>query len=271
MIRTNPAQFSSAKCRDAKKKIWDDGNEVTFYCKTGYHLKGSPTATCRDGEWVPPLPKCLRICIRPISFDFALKIRPDELTYLEGDNITYSCKKGHRLYGATKATCTNTGYFSPRNIPSCEGNLQCHTGEQTVCEPKDSECNEYLSSSDNVERSVETCKDDVRFCYIYQFGVQGDSVTVNITNSGCVNDVNLDYPYGCYNRSYLGMVDSSGANKLRQLEDDLNTGADDVQVCICDRDVCNESVETAARNDATSPFQVKMILGSVMVYLSYWT
>ncbi|KAJ8033831.1 hypothetical protein HOLleu_24194 [Holothuria leucospilota] len=98
----------------------------------------------------------------------------------------------------------------------------------------------------------------------------GNRVTVNTTTSGCVTneELNIHIQYGFYDRHYLESVDSSDADKLPDLEEALETKTNDVQVYFS-TGLCNESVETAARNDATTvPVKMKMILGSLMGYLS---
>lgn len=261
---------AEARC-PSQDREYEDGEEVPLTCPTGYVLRGPSTSTCRNGAWVPEEPTCLKICIRPIFLNFDLNISPSQRSYIEGDVIRYSCDEGHVLYGTTTATCTKEG-FDPPEVPQCEDLLQCHTEKQTICEPSGADCNNYAPSSENEQRILKYCSDNTKLCFIYRFGVQGNSVTVNTTTSGCVANGELSIQYGCYGRDYLEIVDSSGADKLSKLEKELGTTTDDVQVCFCDRDACNESVETAARNHATiTPVKMKMILGSLMGYLSVWT
>lgn len=92
----------------------------SFYCSMGFGLDESSTSTCRDGEWVPKDPICLKLCFIPGYLNLTyLSISPPKREFIEGEIIMYYCKGGYRLDGEPHARCTEEG-FDPPEVPRCE-------------------------------------------------------------------------------------------------------------------------------------------------------
>lgn len=202
-------------------------------------------------------------CNLPLSLDSNLNVQPYLLFYENGFTISYYCDEGYYLEGESRATCMD-GEFDPPDAPECVEQIQCYTWRDVVCNPSSPNCD----TSGNTERTVETCDEPVQQCFVHHYSINGDSASLDATSGGCVTNNDLMLSYGCYDRSYLQTIDTSGYDELLQHEEDLGAQSDDVNVCVCDRDNCNESVETAERNDAiTSAPKLLWILTGIISIL----
>ncbi|KAI5609085.1 complement receptor-like protein isoform X5, partial [Silurus asotus] len=87
-------------------------------CNTGYQINGSDYLTCVENGWNSSLPKCNIVnCSKPTEMNNGEPVK-DIYTYKE--NITYSCEKGLKIYGASTITCHEDGTFQPPPLPCLE-------------------------------------------------------------------------------------------------------------------------------------------------------
>uniref|UniRef100_A0A8C3QYS8 Sushi, von Willebrand factor type A, EGF and pentraxin domain-containing protein 1 n=1 Tax=Cyanoderma ruficeps TaxID=181631 RepID=A0A8C3QYS8_9PASS len=136
------------------------GSTVTYHCNSGYYLLGDSRMLCLDnGSWNSISPSCLDVdecavgsdcdehasclntngsyicaCIPPYTGDGKKCAEPVKCrnpgnpvhghlygdTYSVGSQVTFSCKEGFQLTGATKLTCMESGEWN-HPIPYCEG------------------------------------------------------------------------------------------------------------------------------------------------------
>uniref|UniRef100_A0A8C3R0R3 Sushi, von Willebrand factor type A, EGF and pentraxin domain-containing protein 1 n=1 Tax=Cyanoderma ruficeps TaxID=181631 RepID=A0A8C3R0R3_9PASS len=135
------------------------GSTVTYHCNSGYYLLGDSRMLCLDnGSWNSISPSCLDVdecavgsdcdehasclntngsyicaCIPPYTGDGKKCAEPVKCrnpgnpvhghlygdTYSVGSQVTFSCKEGFQLTGATKLTCMESGEWN-HPIPYCE-------------------------------------------------------------------------------------------------------------------------------------------------------
>ncbi|XP_050843098.1 sushi, von Willebrand factor type A, EGF and pentraxin domain-containing protein 1 isoform X3 [Serinus canaria] len=135
------------------------GSTVTYHCNSGYYLLGDSRMLCLDnGSWNSISPSCLDVdecavgsdcddhasclntngsyvctCIPPYTGDGKKCAEPVKChnpgnpehghlhgdTYSVGSQVTFSCKEGFQLTGATKLTCMESGEWS-HPTPYCE-------------------------------------------------------------------------------------------------------------------------------------------------------
>ncbi|NWY42555.1 SVEP1 protein, partial [Sylvia atricapilla] len=135
------------------------GSTVTYHCNTGYYLLGDSRMLCLDnGSWNSISPSCLDVdecavgsdcdehasclntngsyvctCIPPYTGDGKKCAEPVKChnpgnpehghlygdAYTVGSQVTFSCKEGFQLTGATKLICMESGEWS-HPIPYCE-------------------------------------------------------------------------------------------------------------------------------------------------------
>ncbi|XP_077970683.1 CUB and sushi domain-containing protein 1-like isoform X3 [Styela clava] len=102
------------------KKEYSVNERVTFSCEYGYELKGESVSVCgTDGEFSDAVPRCIAIkCRNPGSPKYG-SISPDRPTYGIGEDITFNCKEGYLLRGASVASCVDENVFSAA-VPTCE-------------------------------------------------------------------------------------------------------------------------------------------------------
>eukprot|EP00058_Branchiostoma_floridae_P027893 XP_002613384.1 hypothetical protein BRAFLDRAFT_68379 [Branchiostoma floridae] len=92
------------------------GDRVTFSCKTGFNLVGSTVIVCKDTlTWSDTIPKCERKCCSALSIPFGDYAG----TICYNDTITFNCDPGYEMFGATKATCDETGQWDTA-VPQCQ-------------------------------------------------------------------------------------------------------------------------------------------------------
>uniref|UniRef100_A0A8C9NBQ1 Sushi, von Willebrand factor type A, EGF and pentraxin domain-containing protein 1 n=1 Tax=Serinus canaria TaxID=9135 RepID=A0A8C9NBQ1_SERCA len=135
------------------------GSTITYHCNSGYYLLGDSRMLCLDnGSWNSISPSCLDVdecavgsdcddhasclntngsyvctCIPPYTGDGKKCAEPVKChnpgnpehghlhgdTYSVGSQVTFSCKEGFQLTGATKLTCMESGEWS-HPTPYCE-------------------------------------------------------------------------------------------------------------------------------------------------------
>uniref|UniRef100_A0A8C5R8N2 Sushi domain-containing protein n=1 Tax=Leptobrachium leishanense TaxID=445787 RepID=A0A8C5R8N2_9ANUR len=98
-------------------KVKYKANEVArFSCPKGYILAGDESSQCYYYGWGPKLPTCKDAkCF--VTSDFLI---PSRKEYSEGEEITFSCSKGHRLIGESRVRCYHDGWYPRTLTPSCE-------------------------------------------------------------------------------------------------------------------------------------------------------
>ncbi|KAF7696155.1 sushi, von Willebrand factor type A, EGF and pentraxin domain-containing protein 1-like isoform X2 [Silurus meridionalis] len=100
------------------QEIDSDATSIRVKCKTGYRINGSDYLTCEENGWNSSLPKCNIVnCSKPTEMNNGKPLK-DIYTYKE--NITYSCEKGLKIYGASTITCHEDGTFQPPPLPCLE-------------------------------------------------------------------------------------------------------------------------------------------------------
>ncbi|XP_039595033.1 CUB and sushi domain-containing protein 1-like [Polypterus senegalus] len=92
---------------------------VTYHCKRGFYLLGSPVLTCQaNGFWDRSLPKCLPIsCGHPGTPQNAI-LTGSKFTY--ATLVHFSCSGGRILLGNATRTCQEDGRWSG-SLPECSG------------------------------------------------------------------------------------------------------------------------------------------------------
>ena len=94
-------------------------SNITFECNTGYSLQGSSSAICLSNKlWSNEGPSCLRHCSVPQATPMLFQ-SPSKSMYVEGDKVTFWCKKGYELKGSNELTCNSNGHWSGP-VPTCE-------------------------------------------------------------------------------------------------------------------------------------------------------
>ncbi|XP_055511020.1 C4b-binding protein-like [Leucoraja erinacea] len=96
------------------------GDQVTFFCDTGYNLVGRDTRLCEDGGWSGQVPTCevVKCSDAPAISDGSVSGRGDSEFWEYGMTATYSCKPGYTLIGQAEVTCKADGQWSS-SPPSC--------------------------------------------------------------------------------------------------------------------------------------------------------
>ncbi|XP_078490281.1 complement receptor type 2-like [Ciona intestinalis] len=96
------------------------GEVVTYTCGNGFTLVGNSTTICQnDNSWSNQSPQCLTKCTRPtIATGSNVKIQPDQLEYLEGTNITFTCENNVTLSGVVSSTCLRNTTWDA-TLPTC--------------------------------------------------------------------------------------------------------------------------------------------------------
>ena len=85
---------------------------ITFECNAGYSLQGSSSAICLSNkQWSNEDPSGLRHCSAPQPTPQLIQ-SPSKNTYVEGDKVTFWCKKGYELKGSNELTCNSNGHWS---------------------------------------------------------------------------------------------------------------------------------------------------------------
>uniref|UniRef100_A0A3B1IJY0 Complement receptor type 2-like n=1 Tax=Astyanax mexicanus TaxID=7994 RepID=A0A3B1IJY0_ASTMX len=86
---------------------------VRYECNRGYKMNGEGYLVCQKDGWVPPPPNCTMVtCPKPSVFDNGY-FSPDKELYKYEEKLTFSCKKGFRLEGASEIVCTMDEIFKP--------------------------------------------------------------------------------------------------------------------------------------------------------------
>ncbi|XP_063401402.1 sushi, von Willebrand factor type A, EGF and pentraxin domain-containing protein 1-like [Mytilus trossulus] len=92
------------------------GETISYTCDIGYNLSGSVNRTClHTGDWNEPIPICEIVrCSRPrIAHGLTSTFKNEYDT-----RITYSCRKGHVLFGPLERLCLANGSWTGPN-PVC--------------------------------------------------------------------------------------------------------------------------------------------------------
>ncbi|XP_070562407.1 zonadhesin-like [Ptychodera flava] len=103
-----------------------NGEEVVFFCDTGYMLFDPNTQTCidsartecEDGDWTNPVPECKRECTDPGTPDQGRQVEDTEYPVCTGSSITFACDEDHVLVGSGTTTCVEGQWTDP--LPKCE-------------------------------------------------------------------------------------------------------------------------------------------------------
>ena len=121
---------------------------VRFRCFNGYHRVGAASITCNDGTWDNQVPVCkglekfafksnkyylqfvrvlkktiksellvlIGICRRPNT---PFKERLHGNSFLDGDEVTFSCERNYDLFGDTTLRCVGRTWNA--EVPRCKG------------------------------------------------------------------------------------------------------------------------------------------------------
>ncbi|XP_070766494.1 membrane cofactor protein-like isoform X4 [Enoplosus armatus] len=102
------------------EETYEYGHVVRYSCQSGYTLKGTPSISCsEDGTFVPRPPTCIVVqCEDPdiLNADWVKGSRPP---HIYRATVTYQCRSGYVMKGASTQTCEGTGQWSP-GLPQCE-------------------------------------------------------------------------------------------------------------------------------------------------------
>ncbi|XP_066283044.1 sushi, von Willebrand factor type A, EGF and pentraxin domain-containing protein 1-like [Branchiostoma lanceolatum] len=92
------------------------GDTATISCEPGYELIGDSVRTCEaSGLWSGSTPLCQRKCCSALSVPFGDYVG----TICYNDTITFNCDPGYEMFGATGATCNETGHWDTA-VPQCQ-------------------------------------------------------------------------------------------------------------------------------------------------------
>ncbi|XP_069616208.1 sushi, von Willebrand factor type A, EGF and pentraxin domain-containing protein 1-like isoform X1 [Ranitomeya imitator] len=109
---------------NADNDTYNEGDKVNYSCSEGYNFIPSITniATCgADGSWTKfPEAFCRRICPNPQNLSYAIP-SPEKESYVEGDNITYSCLSTYQYIPGSN------------NVSSCGDDGQWSTFQKVFC------------------------------------------------------------------------------------------------------------------------------------------
>ncbi|XP_053558647.1 sushi, von Willebrand factor type A, EGF and pentraxin domain-containing protein 1 [Bombina bombina] len=95
------------------------GNEVTYHCKPGYKLIGSPLRVCQaNRHWYSESPpSCVLLsCEKPPSIKHGY-VKGDKLEV--GSKIEFLCDEGYELTGDTSWICLKNGKWDKKQMPTC--------------------------------------------------------------------------------------------------------------------------------------------------------
>ncbi|XP_076816391.1 sushi, von Willebrand factor type A, EGF and pentraxin domain-containing protein 1-like isoform X1 [Clavelina lepadiformis] len=95
---------------------FDFRSVITYKCKNGFSLIGSPTLSCDNGVWTPELPSCVKVCYPPPP---VANTNIKALSNTEGSSYEYVCKPGHSTNDSTITTCLGNGSWSLVKPPIC--------------------------------------------------------------------------------------------------------------------------------------------------------
>ena len=98
-------------------EVYSYNSSVLFYCNTGYNLMGSNRLTCLvNGSWDANIPICDIVnCSNPGTFNNG---QINGLHYTYDSQLTFICKNGYTLQGASSITCLSSGQWS-QSVPIC--------------------------------------------------------------------------------------------------------------------------------------------------------
>ncbi|XP_070545289.1 uncharacterized protein [Ptychodera flava] len=92
------------------------GSQLTFICKDGFSLVGTPVSVCKfDSSWSLPLPQCIADCSDPGTPAHGYQIGTP--SYQAYTTVSFNCDHGYQLAGAHIITC-NDGVWS-HTLPVC--------------------------------------------------------------------------------------------------------------------------------------------------------
>ncbi|XP_077784255.1 membrane cofactor protein-like, partial [Podarcis muralis] len=100
------------------------GSSVTYTCRQGFSLIGSPISTCSAsadgtrGEWSPSPPKCKVVrCREPEIENGRVTTKPQRI-YTYGDRADFECNPGYVMVGSSTCTCGPDHAWIPL-FPKC--------------------------------------------------------------------------------------------------------------------------------------------------------
>ncbi|XP_034167547.2 C4b-binding protein alpha chain [Pangasianodon hypophthalmus] len=109
--------ISNAVVVGRKASSYNYNMSIRYQCDKGYRMEGSDLLTCEEKGWNPPPPKCnIVTCLKPPVINNG-HFNPLKEKYEYGQTVTYLCKKGFRLQGASTISCSDEGTFQPS--PQC--------------------------------------------------------------------------------------------------------------------------------------------------------
>ncbi|ELT94724.1 hypothetical protein CAPTEDRAFT_223058 [Capitella teleta] len=96
------------------------GQQVGFYCDTGYTLRGSHVSTCGPDGWDAEVPTCEIVQCRPPTFGEHIQLQSENTNvYVYNNVLSFSCDGGFQLEGSSSIRCQENGRWSER-VPTCE-------------------------------------------------------------------------------------------------------------------------------------------------------
>ncbi|CAI5777744.1 membrane cofactor protein-like [Podarcis lilfordi] len=100
------------------------GSSVTYTCREGFSLIGSPISTCSTsadgtrGEWSPSPPKCKVVRCRDPEIENGRVTTKPQPFYTYGDRADFECNPGYAMVGSSTCTCGPDHAWIPL-FPKC--------------------------------------------------------------------------------------------------------------------------------------------------------
>ncbi|XP_048351877.1 coagulation factor XIII B chain-like [Sphaerodactylus townsendi] len=109
-----------------RKRIYEEGDVIQFFCLEDYSLRGSELIQCYYFGWYPEPPVCeaRRKKCPPPPQPPNTKLLPGIRTYHHGDMVHLECEPDFQIKGTAEVQCENGKWTSP---PKCVDHLPART------------------------------------------------------------------------------------------------------------------------------------------------
>ncbi|XP_077486808.1 sushi, von Willebrand factor type A, EGF and pentraxin domain-containing protein 1-like [Amblyomma americanum] len=138
---------------------------IQFKCERGYVLRGTLSATCRSGNWFPPVPICENILCGTLA--------PPRDGWMTSDNSTafgavkrFGCFRGYHLVGPDERRCSEDGQWDG-TPPRCEPSELGVNLPATCADP---------GPPDNGVAAWQTGRDEILFACNSDYTMRGSAV-----------------------------------------------------------------------------------------------